>query len=317
MKAAGCWWVRKARGRVPDRHVTESGVDATVTDAHVVLGRIAADQFLGGEMRIEPARAQAAVGRVAKAMGTSIEAAAAGILRVVNSNMEHAIRVVSVERGEDPRNLPLVAFGGCGGLHACDLAEALGIATVLVPRDAGVLSAFGMLLADRTRDYSAGALGARDVEVRFRELEQRAARDLPGAKIARSADLRYRGQSYELTVDWDARNLARGFHAAHQRIYGYSDRKREVEIVTIRVRAVVSVRKPRLKRSRPEDVHAMERRVFVSGKWQKVPVLTRETVGARPAKGPALILDYGATTVITAGWRYRSGAVGSLLCDRL
>ena len=225
------------------------GEEATVTDAHVVLGRIAADQFLGGEMRIDPARAQAAVGRVAKAMGVGIDAAAAGIVRVVNSNMEHAIRVVSVERGEDPRNLPLVAFGGCGGLHACDLAESLGIATVLVPRDAGVLSAFGMLLADRTRDYSAGALAARDIEKRFVELEKRAAQDLPGAKITRSADLRYRGQSYELTVAWDAKNLAKGFHAAHRRIYGYSDVKREVEVVTLRVQAVMTVRKPRLRRS--------------------------------------------------------------------
>ena len=291
------------------------GDAATVTDAHVVLGRIAADQFLGGEMRIDPARAQSAVGRVAKAMGVSVEAAAAGIVRVVNSNMEHAIRVVSVERGEDPRNLPLIAFGGCGGLHACDLAEALGIATVLVPRDAGVLSAFGMLLADRTRDYSAGALGARDVEMRFRELERRAAHDLPGGKIMRSADLRYRGQSYELTIPWDEKRLAKRFHAAHRRIYGYSAPEREVEIVTIRVQAVVTVRKPRLKRSRPTDAQSTERRVFVSGRRQKVPVLSREAVGVKSASGPALILDYGATTVVPAGWRYRADAIGNLVLE--
>ena len=292
------------------------GGAATVTDAHVVLGRITADQFLGGEMHIDPARAQSAVGRVAKAMGAGVEAAAAGILRVVNSNMEHAIRVVSVERGEDPRNLPLVAFGGCGGLHACDLADALGITTVLVPRDAGVLSAFGMLLADRTRDYSAGALGARDIEERFRELEQRAARDLPGAKITRSADLRYRGQSYELTVPWDENRIAKGFHAAHQRIYGYSDPQRDVEIVTIRVQAVVMVRKPRLKRSQPKDGQSAQRLVFVSGRRQSIPVLSREAVGVGLANGPALILDYGATTVVPAGWRYRADATGNLVIER-
>ncbi len=286
---------------------------ATVTDAHVVLGRIAAGQFLGGEMRIDPARAQAAVARVAKTMGVGLDAAAAGIIRVVNSNMEHAIRVVSVERGEDPRNLPLVAFGGCGGLHACDLAEALGISTVLVPRDAGVLSAYGMLLADRTRDYSAGALGATDIEQRFRELERRAALDLPKARVTRSADLRYRGQSYELTVPWDERKLSNRFHAAHERIYGYSDSQREVEIVTIRVQAVVSVRKPRLKRSQSKGGPPTERRVFVSGKRQQVPVLSREAVGVKPARGPALILDYGATTVVPAGWRYRADAIGNLL----
>jgi N-methylhydantoinase A len=225
--------------------------------------------------------------------------------------------VVSVERGEDPRNLPLVAFGGCGGLHACDLAESLGITTVLVPRDAGVLSAFGMLLADRTRDYSAGALGARDVEQRFVELEQRAAQDLPGAKIARSADVRYRGQSYELTVPWHAKKLAQSFHAAHRRIYGYSDATREVEIVTLRVQAVMAVRKPRLRRVESQATRAAERRVFVSGKRQKVPVLAREAVGVKPAKGPALILDYGATTVVPAGWSYRADAIGNLVLRKL
>jgi N-methylhydantoinase A len=289
------------------------GEEATVTDGHVVLGRIAADQFLGGEMRIDPARAQAAVGRVAKAMGVSVEAAAAGIIRVVNSNMEHAIRVVSVERGEDPRSLPLVAFGGCGGLHACDLAEALGIRTVLVPRDAGVLSAFGMLLADRTRDYSAGALGARDIEQRFRELEKRAAEDLAGAKIARSADLRYRGQSYELTIPWRTKQLAEGFHEAHRKIYGYADRGREVEVVTIRVQAVIRVPKPRLTVARIARGHTGVRSVYVSGRRREVPVLARESVRRQTVGGPALILDYGATTVVPEGWRYRADGSGNLV----
>lgn len=298
-----------------------SGEAATVTDAHVVLGRIAAEQFLGGAMRIDPSRAHVAVARVAQSMGLTgagaVEAAAAGILRVVTSNMEHAIRVVSVERGEDPRVLPLVAFGGCGGLHACELAESLEIGTVVVPRDAGVLSALGMLLADQTRDYSAGALGAADLEPRFTELEERALGDLPGARLSRLADLRYRGQSYELTVPWNPRDPEQAFHAAHDRIYGYSDRSRLVEVVTIRVQAVVAVKKPQLQRERARrKAAATERRVHVAGKWRKIPVLSRDSVGTRTAAGPALILDYGATTVVTPGWHYRSDPAGNLILVR-
>src|SRR5581483_9546177 len=156
------------------------GDAATVTDAHVVLGRIAADQLVGGEMRIDAARAEEAILRVGKQLGLDAASTAAAIVRVANSNMERAIRAVSVERGEDPREFPLVAFGGCGGLHACEIAKELGVKTVIVPRMAGALSALGMLLADRTRDYSIGALGASDYEARFRRLEKRGAKDVRG-----------------------------------------------------------------------------------------------------------------------------------------
>jgi N-methylhydantoinase A len=129
------------------------GERATVTDAHVVLGRISAGQFLGGEMRIDVSRAEAAVDRIARRLSLDRVAAAEGIVRVANANMERAIRVVSVERGRDPRDFALVAFGGCGGLHACEIASELGIRVVVVPQMAGALSALGMLLADRVRDY--------------------------------------------------------------------------------------------------------------------------------------------------------------------
>jgi len=137
-----------------------TGTEPTVTDAHVVLGRI--DALLGGEIPVDTARACAAVDRVAKALKMDRVQAAAGILRVANANMEHAIRVVSVERGHDPREFALVAFGGCGGLHACEIAQELGMTTVVVPQHAGALSALGMLLADAARDYAAGALGRAD-----------------------------------------------------------------------------------------------------------------------------------------------------------
>ncbi len=235
----------------------------TVTDAHVVLGRIDAARLMGGTLRIEPARAERALAR----LGKPAEVAAA-VIRVANSNMERAIRAVSVERGEDPRDFPLVAFGGCGGLHACELAESLGIRTVIIPRMAGVLSALGMLLADRQRDFSIGAIGASDFEARFRKLEKLAAR---GARIERLADVRYAGQSYELTIPWGS-----SFHAAHQRVYGYSDRKRATQVVTLRVRATVGVARPSLRKG------------------------TREA-------------DYGSTTFVPPGWARRSDSAGSLI----
>jgi N-methylhydantoinase A len=215
------------------------GERATVTDAHVVLGRITADQLLGGQMHIDVGRAEAAVDEIARRIAADRITAAEGILRVANANMERAIRVVSVERGHDPRDFALVGFGGCGGLHACEIAGELGIRTVIVPHLAGALSALGMLLADRVRDYSASALHCSDVELRFRELEASALQDMPGSRLERSADVRYAGQSYELNVPWRPPNSAVPFHQEHHKIYGYSDSGRGVEIVTVRVKASI------------------------------------------------------------------------------
>jgi N-methylhydantoinase A len=261
-----------------------------VTDAHVVLGRIAADQLVGGELRIDPARAERALARLGKPVDV-----AAAIIRIANSNMERAIRAVSVERGEDPRDFPLVAFGGCGGLHACEMAEELGIRTVIVPRMAGALSALGMLLADRTRDYSIGALGASDYEARFRTLEKQARRDMRGARIEHFADVRYAGQSYELTIPWGS-----SFHKEHRRVYGYSDAKRATQIVTLRLRATISVERPSLRVRRVTREFA-KRRVWVAGRWRNTP---------------SIITDYGSTTLVPPGWKMRVDTAGSLVLTR-
>ncbi len=289
------------------------GDRATVTDAHVVLGRIASRQFLSGEMEIDTARAEAAVDRVARTVKRDRIAAAEGIVRVANANMERAIRVVSIERGRDPRDFPLVAFGGCGGLHACEMAEELGIRTVIVPRFAGALSALGMLLADRMRDYSAAVVDAAQVERRFVELERAARRDVPRATLQRMADCRYVGQSYELTIPWGA-----SFHEEHQRIYGYCDHRRPTEVITVRVRATVPAAeagRPRFERA-ISKVRTDSRRVRTGGKFQSVQVFVREQVRERDARGPALVLDYGATTLIPAGWRFRVDRAGNLIAHR-
>jgi N-methylhydantoinase A len=286
-----------------------TGTQATVTDAHVVLGRIAEAQLAGGELRIDAARAKQAVGVIAETLRVSLDDAAAGIVRVANSNMERAIRAVSVERGYDPRDFALVAFGGGGGLHACEIAGQLGIRTVIVPRLAGALSALGMLMADNVRDYAAGVLGRAGHMQAFAALERRARAEMRGAKLARFADCRYAGQSYELTIPFGA-----DFHAAHEKAYGFAMPDRAIETVTLRVRATVSMAGPRLDyasqaRSTPE-----KRRVFVDGGWRVLRAPLREQVSARSVAGPALVLDYGSTTLVPVGWRYGCDSAGNLIC---
>ncbi len=290
------------------------GERPTVTDAHVVLGRIAADQLVGGGMHLDVARAAQSIDSVARELKLTRVAAAAGILRVANANMERAIRVVSVERGHDPRNFALIAFGGCGGLHACEMAGELGIRTVLVPEYAGALSALGMLIADHMRDYAAGVLNQPNIEREFERLERTARKELPGAELLRSADIRYAGQSYELTVPWHAANPAEPFHREHQRVYRYSNPERAVEIVTARVRARLRVEKPKATRGghkRPATKPAV-RRIHTAGAWRETPVFTRANLSRSTRRGPALVIDYGSTTLIPPGWRFVLDNSGTL-----
>jgi len=289
-----------------------SGTEPTVTDAHVVLGRI--QSLLGGGMQVDADRAAVAIDRIARRLRLDRTAAAAGILRVTNSNMERAIRVVSVERGYDPREFALVAFGGCGGLHCCEIAAQLGMGSVIVPQFAGALSALGMLMADAVRDYAAGVLGHDNVGKNFEALEKRARRESPGANLQRSADLRYRGQSYELTVTWKSPiRAAAAFHREHARIYGYSLPERDVEVVTIRVRARAPSPKPRLVHPPMQKGATDTRLVWVSGSRRRIPVWNREQLAQMPRRGPALVLDYGSTTLVPPDWRFHVDSAGNLL----
>lgn len=197
------------------------GTEPTVTDAHVALGNLADGALLGGEVKLDRSLAERALGDLDPA----------GVIEVVNANMARALRVVSVERGIDPRGLTLVAFGGAGPLHACALAEELGIERVLVPLASGVLSALGLAVADLRRDYVGGS---------FEDMEQRAAQDLPGAATARFVDARYAGQSHELTIEEGA-----DFHGAHEQRYGFR-LDGEPQIVTRRVVATLARPRPAL-----------------------------------------------------------------------
>jgi N-methylhydantoinase A len=290
------------------------GIMPTVTDANFVLGRLDPDSFLGGGVRLDRERTERILCEEKGPLET-VEQFAAGILRVVETEMEKAIRVISVERGHDPRQFTLVAFGGGGPLHACSLARALRIPTVLIPGMPGALSALGILLADTVRDYSRTVMLPGDALEKlgglFAELEGRgraefAAEGLEGV-AQRTADVRYRRQGYELNVAWDEavpERTIEAFHQLHGQHYGFFDAARPVEIVNLRVRMVAAGEpySPRQQESVPGDGSAAcyaEREVFFDGCFVKSRFYRRD--GLRPGdglRGPAMITEYTAATVL-------------------
>ena len=226
------------------------GTLPTVTDANLLLGRLDPETFLGGGVQIDLLRTQHLMDKQ-KGNCRTAEEFAAGIVRVVEAQMEKAIRIISVQRGHDPREFALVAFGGGGPLHACSLARALRIPKILIPAMPGALSAVGILLADAVRDYSRTVMmpgeGIRNLGEKFDELQQLgsaefAAEGLQG-EAQRSVDLRYRGQGYELNVPFASENPTNSidaFHHAHRQHYGFSDPEKPVEIVNLRLRMIAS-----------------------------------------------------------------------------
>jgi N-methylhydantoinase A len=306
------------------------GERPTVTDANLLLGRLSADHFLGGEFKLDLARTQKIVGQWLQDHGSrlSIEEFAAGVIRVVNANMEKAIRVVSIERGYDPREFALVAFGGAGAMHACDLAQALRIPRVIVPAFPGALSALGILISDVVKDHSrtvllrvrrlpAGQLAAIFAELQTAISSELTKEDWKGRVIyERSCDLRYRGQGYELNLAF-GNDLLERFHAEHERRYGYCSRGREIEIVTLRLRGRVASPE-KLSTMRIEvpagKLKASVARVMFAGRPLKTKVVPRETLqSGRRYRGPAIITEYSATIVIPPGSTYQADKAGNLL----
>ncbi|HMA45641.1 MAG TPA: hydantoinase/oxoprolinase family protein, partial [Frankiaceae bacterium] len=295
------------------------GTEPTVTDADLVLGHLADGATLGGEVRLSRAAAVEALGALGARLGLSAARAAAGVVAVADAEMVRALRVVSVERGLDPRELALVAFGGAGGTHACALAEELGIRRVLVPLACGVLSALGLALGDVRRDYARplfGPVGEVGTDRPFAELSERARRDLPGAELARFADCRYAGQSYELTVPAD--DPAARFGAEHERRYGWRADDRPVEVVALRVVATVPGRPPELS-APPADPAARRgrRRALVGDAWAEVEVVPRAALGPGDAvRGPAVVDFAEATCVLRPGWTGTVDGAGTLVLER-
>jgi N-methylhydantoinase A len=315
------------------------GTKATVTDAHVVLGTLAAERKLGGKLQVDRQLAVEVIHReVAQPLGVSVEEAASGILRVVNANMSRAARLVSVSRGLDPREFTLASFGGAGGLHACGVAEELQMTKVLVPRFPGVACALGLLVSDVRHDVShSWSRTVHDVDVdelqreldgleeRVRALLLRAGH--AEAEVTFEMDMRYEGQGYSLTIPMDRNDvsvdgldrLTKSLADAHLAAYGYVPAHPETEIVSLRATARsatsgfegLAVHEPGVKDAQPYRTD-----LYFNGTWHQVPVHDRETI--RDALlGPALIEQEDTTIFVQDGWRAMAVTGGNLLLERV
>jgi len=311
------------------------GQHATVTDANLVLGRLRADAFLGGRMRLNFGAARHAVKALADPLGLGAEAMAEGIIRLANEHMARALRVMSVQRGIDPRQLCLVSFGGAGGLHVCALADALSMRDALVPVHAGVLSALGMLVAPKARQLSQSFSGIinridenqlckvfEDLTHKGKQALQREGLTEHELVATSSVDVRYQGQSYTLNIPWLGADKTLGsFHFNHEQRYGHR-LALAVEIVTARVRV----------HGVSQGMQGLEKFLAHDQRSQSAPPATAQLYGIEPpvpviartqlprdheVPGPALITEPVATTFIDVGWRCHADRVGNLLLHKV
>ena len=318
------------------------GERITVTDANLVLGRLRPAQFLGGRLNLDRERSVALMAGIASEIGASVEEAALGIIRVVNANMERAIRTISLERGYDPRLFTLVPFGGAGPMHSCELAQELGIPRILVPNHPGILSALGVAIADVVKDYSRTVmLRGEDVnqarlEEEFHGMEVQAraelrAEGLPAERMQsrRYLDARYVGQSFELTIDCPGlggradlhRAISNRFYQAHLQRFGYADRGEAVEIVNLRLKMELAVDKPSANvqenagpdagAARLEDAEVVFREGSLLTTLYDRDLLRH---GNRIA-GPALLLQLDTTIVVPPGWQGEVDGFGNLILE--
>jgi N-methylhydantoinase A len=308
------------------------GTQPTVTDANLILGRLQPDRFLGGEFTPDLERTRRVVSAWLKKRRSQLplEHFAAGVVRVVNATMEKAIRVVSIERGYDPREFVLVAFGGAGGLHACELAAALRIPRVIVPARPGALSAFGILVSDVVKDYSRTVLlrtldkiPLKQLNEEFGNLRRRAERDFRSEgwegsiRHQLSVDVRYLGQGYELNVPYTS-SLIMAFRREHERRYGYSYPAREIELVTLRLRAIMKSPQSGLSRSRVAPKQSggepEQTSVFFDAKKITARIHDRDSLRlGRKYSGPAVVTEYSATTVVPPEARFWLDRTGNMI----
>ena len=304
------------------------GSEPTVTDANLYLGYLPDGAELGGEIRLDRDQAEAALRRVGAQVGLDSEETARGIIRVADAEMIRALRVISIERGIDPRELTLVAFGGAGGLHACSLAEDLDIGRILVPLAAGVLSALGLAISDVRRDQvypvltELKAADQADIDACFAGLEANVRGQLVNdarLSLLRLADLRYQGQSFELTVEAeDFDELHALFHAEHERRYGYRMEEEMVELVNLRLVTTVPRDRPELHESHPHrEASLVRRRASFDGGWQVIDVYDRAHLGVGSKfQGPAVVEFAESTLLVRPSWQATVDEVGTVHLER-
>jgi len=302
----------------------KGGAEPTVTDANLLLGYLAADSELAGGIALDIDAARAAVGRLGGSLGLGELEAAEGIVRVANQEMVRALRVVTVDRGVDPRRFALLPFGGAGPMHAAAIAAELGVGRILCPRAGGVLSALGLCASDRRRDtaqtvmLSGSELTGERIASEVRELIAREEHGLPGAEPEVAYEMRYRGQAFELTVpgpvDPDPADLAERFAAVHEERYGYRDSDGDIELVDIRLAMVVPGPRPRP--SAPEGrLSESARPARFAGEWLDARVLRGEPPAGAGTEGPAIFELPEATFVLPRGWSAEVDDAGTIRAE--
>jgi N-methylhydantoinase A len=308
--------------------------DATVTDANLVLGRLNADYFLGGKMRLDPAAAQRAIRAVGDRLGMDAPRAAQAIIDVTNENMANAIRVLSIDRGLDPRDFALVAFGGAGPLHAGPLARRMGMASVVVPLHPGLCSAFGALIADlqvnkvQSKNFQSDTVGAATIQAHFARLVEEAVAELRQegfhgtAEVERTISMRYAGQNYEqdirvepeLITDAVLHEVFAAFERRHEQFYGYSISGEIIELIRFNVTAVGRTPKPelpRLPRREPAVPVAVRPVYFPDTGFAPTPVYRRESLApGQQLVGPAVVEEVDSTLLMHPGDVLAVDAVG-------
>jgi N-methylhydantoinase A len=306
------------------------GEEPTVTDANVFLGRIQPEFFLGGEMPLYPERSNKAIGKLALSLNITPQACALGILAIANAHMARALRVISVEKGYDPRDFALLSFGGGGGLHAVDLAREVGVDTTIIPPQAGTLSALGMLMADVVKDYSQTVMLTGDTPFTGLEKRIQALQTKGQAEVLRqgvrandirfesSLDLRYTGQSFELNIPF-SQSFIHAFHALHQKQYGYQDKSAQIEIVNIRLKAIGLVHKPALPTLEAASGAVSsaligERIVAYTNGEKNTPFYAGERLlHGHTFAGPAMVIYKDTTILITEKDRATVDSFGNVL----
>ncbi len=309
---------RSAGARPGPAAYGHGGDEPTVTDANLVLGYLDAGSLLAGSIELDGAASERVVGELGKRVGLDARACAQGILDVANAEMVRALRVMTVERGVDPRELVLLPFGGAGPLHAAAVARELGMTTILCPRASGVLAALGLVVSERRRDaqrsvlLSGDAFTAEAVRAVVQELAERV--DL-GGETRTTFELRYRGQAFELAVEGgsDPAPLREAFAAAHEQAYGYRDDAGEVELVTVRVTAALPGPEVDPEATGAgQGVQRSRRRAVFAGEELDAEVLRGEPAPGDRVEGPAIVELPEATLVVPPGWRGETEAAGTI-----
>ena len=315
----------ESAGSMPGPICFGKGELPTVTDANLVLGRLDPETFLGGAVRLDLSRTREWMEKSRGAIAT-VEDFAAGILQVIETSMAKAIRVISVEKGFDPRDFTLVAFGGGGPVHACQLAHSLKVPRVLVPALPGALSAVGILLADTMREYSRTVMlpMGTPLEDAFVEMEAQGAADFSAEGLEgisyRSADLRYKGQGYELNVPYGP-DMAAQFHSLHQRRYGFVNESRPLEVVNVRVRMVAPAEPFQQKRAElhegdGEQALVARRPVYFEKEFRQTRVYDRELLlPGDTFAGPAIVTEYSSATIVPPGDVLRVDELSNLIVE--